>query len=127
MSYIDSSETKLNKVLYYGIKTSKDKESGKESSSYKIDPFLKELSARYTIRLVEFNRNNKRALRVLKSIISNNNNDCFKDKTSAKDLYNNIISTFSSTNLEIIGRYFNGIVNTNYNSFNNINKYISNI
>jgi len=57
----------------------------------------------------------------------NDNNDRFKDKTSAKDLYDNIINTFSAISLELIGRYFDKIVDINYNSFNNIDKYINNI
>jgi hypothetical protein len=127
ISYIDGSEFKLNKALYYSIKTSKDKESGKEISAYDLDPFLRELSVKYTDRLIEFNRNNKRALRALKSIISNDNNDRFKDKINVKDLYDSIINTFNAISLELIGRYFDKIVDINYNSFNNINEYINNI
>ena len=127
ISYINESESKPNKALYYNIKTSRDKESGKETSAYDLDPFSRELSIKYTDRLVEFNQNNKRVLRVLKSIISNDNNDRFKDKTSAKDLYDSIISTFSIISLELIGYYFDKIIDTNYNSFNNIDKYTSNI
>jgi hypothetical protein len=127
ISYIDGSESKSNKALYYDIIITRDKESGKETSVYDLDPFLRKLGTRYTDRLVEFNRNNKRALGVLKSIISNDNNDRFKNKTSAKNLYNNIISTFSITSLELIGRYFDKIVDINYNFFNNIDEYTSNI
>jgi hypothetical protein len=60
-------------------------------------------------------------------IISNNNNDRFKDKTSTKDLYDNIINIFNIISLELIGRYFDKIVDINYNSFNNIDEYINNI
>jgi hypothetical protein len=75
----------------------------------------------------EYNRNNKRALGALKSIISLDNNNRFKNKITAKDLYQAIINTFGQTSLELIGRYFNKIVDTNYNSFNNIDEYTSNI
>jgi hypothetical protein len=57
----------------------------------------------------------------------NDNNDYFKDKTNIKDLYDSIINTFNIISLELIDRYFDKIVNINYNSFNNINEYISNI
>lgn len=126
MSYIDGSENKPNKSLYYDVKTITDK-NGRETSTYNTEPFSKDLGARYADRLSEFNRNNKRALGALKSIISNDNNDRFKDKSSAKELYDSIISTFSQTSLELIGRYFDKIVDTNYGSFNNMDEYTSNI
>ena len=127
ISYINESEFKFNKALYYNIIITRDKESDKEISVYDLDPFSRELSVRYTDRLVEFNQNNKYALRVFKSIISNDNNDRFKNKTSVKDLYNSIINIFNTISLELIGRYFDKIVDINYNFFNNINKYINNI
>jgi hypothetical protein len=92
MSYINGTESVPNKRLYYDTKTST--KDGKETISYNTEPFTKELGARYADRISEYNRNNKRALGALKSIISNDNNDRFKDKTSAKDLYNSIISIF---------------------------------
>ena len=125
MSYIDKTETTLSKRLYYNIKTII--KEGKEINIYNIKPFIKELSARYTDQISEFNRNNKRALGALKSVISNDNNDCFKDKTSFKDLYDSIVKTFSQTSLELIGRYFDKIVDTNYGSFSNMDEYINNI
>ncbi|PMD28361.1 hypothetical protein NA56DRAFT_666962 [Hyaloscypha hepaticicola] len=100
---------------------------GKETSTYSTEPFTRELGARYADRISEFNDNNKRVLGALKSVISNDNNDCFKDKTSSKDLYNSIIKTFSQTSLELVGCYFDKIVDTNYGSFNNMDEYISNI
>ena len=92
MSYIDGTEASPNKSLYYEIETSTNKE-GKETRSYG-NALLSELGARYANRLSEFNRNNKRALGALKSIISINNNNRFKDKSTTKDLYNTIISIF---------------------------------
>ena len=47
ISYINGSESKSNKTLYYNIKTSRDKESGKETSAYDLDPFSRELSIKY--------------------------------------------------------------------------------
>jgi hypothetical protein len=64
---------------------------------------------------------------ILKLIISKNNNNYFKDKTNIKDLYNNIINIFNIISLKLINYYFDKIVDINYNSFNNINKYINNI
>jgi len=46
-----------------------------------------ELGARYSNRMLEYNCNNKRALGALKSIISLDNNNRFKNKITAKDLY----------------------------------------
>ena len=125
MSYINGIEASPNKSLYYKIETSTNKK-GKETRSYS-NALLSELGAKYTNQLSEFNCNNKRALGALKSIISINNNNRFKDKSTAKDFYNAIISTFGQTSLELIGHYFNKIVDNNYNSFNNIDKYTSNI
>lgn len=85
MSYIDGSESSPNKSLYYNIKTNTAKD-GKETRSYG-EPLSPELGARYADRLSEFNRNNKKALGALKSIISIDNNKRFKDQTIAKDLY----------------------------------------
>jgi len=83
MSYINGTEITSNKRLYYDIETII--KEGKETSTYSTEPFIKELNVKYTNRISEFNRNDKRALGALKSIISNNNNDRFKDKTSFKD------------------------------------------
>ena len=125
MSYIDGTKESPSKSLYYKIETSTNKE-GKETRSYG-DALSPKLGARYSNRISEYNRNNKRALGALKSIILLDNNNRFKDKITAKDLYQAIIDTFGQTSLELIGRYFNKIVDTNYNSFNNIDEYTSNI
>jgi len=117
---------KSNKALYYSIKINRNKESNKKTSAYDLDPFSRELDTRYIDRLVKFNRNNKYILGILKLIILNNNNDYFKDKINIKDLYNNI-NIFNIISLELISYYFNKIININYNSFNNIDKYINNI
>jgi len=45
------------------------------------------LSTRYSNRILEYNYNNKRALGALKSIILLDNNNRFKDKITAKNLY----------------------------------------
>ena len=120
MSYIDGIEITSSKRLYYDIEINIIKK-GKKINIYIIEFFIKELNTRYTDRISEFNRNNKHALDAFKSVISNDNNDRFKD------LYDNIINTFSQTNLKLIGCYFDKIVDINYRFFNNMNEYISNI
>jgi hypothetical protein len=62
MSYIDRTESALNKSLYYKIKTGTNK-ANKETKAY-TTPLLLELRVRYSDRLFKFNRNNKRVLRV---------------------------------------------------------------
>ena len=83
--YINSTKESPSKSLYYKIKTSTNKE-GKETRSYG-DALSPELGARYFNRMLKYNRNNKRALGALKSIILLDNNNRFKDKITAKDLY----------------------------------------
>jgi hypothetical protein len=73
MLYIDGTEESPSKSLYYKIETSTNKE-GKETRSYG-DALSPELGARYSNRMSEYNRNNKKALGALKSIISLDNND----------------------------------------------------
>ena len=85
MSYINGTKESPSKSLYYKIETSTNKE-GKETRSYS-DALSPELGARYSDRMSEYNRNNKRALGALKSIILLDNNNRFKDKIIAKDLY----------------------------------------
>jgi hypothetical protein len=60
MSYIDGTESSPSKSLYYKIETNINEE-GKETRSYSGVISL-ELRARYSDRLSEFNRNNKKAL-----------------------------------------------------------------
>jgi hypothetical protein len=126
MSYIDGTELAPNKSLYYNIEVKTDKNNKEISRSYS-DPLSPELGVRYSDRLSEFSRNNKKALGALKSIISLDNNDRFKDKLTAEELYKAIITTYGQSSFELIGRYFNKIVDTNYNSFNNMDEYTSNI
>jgi len=112
MPYIDGSEISPDRGLYY--KTEKE-------------PYSPELAVRYSEKLGEFTRNNKRALGAIKSTISLENSECFKDKTSAKELYDAIKSTFGESSLELIGRYFDRISEANYNSFNFMDEYTSQI
>ena len=112
MPYIDGSETSPDRGLYY--KTKKE-------------PYSPELAVRYSEKLGEYTWNNKRALGAIKSTISLENSERFKDKTSAKELYDAIKSTFEESSLELIGRYFDRISEANYNSFNSIDEYTSQI
>jgi hypothetical protein len=85
MSYINSIKESPNKSLYYKIETSINKK-GKETRSYNNTLLLK-LSTKYSNKILEYNYNNKRALGALKLIILLDNNNRFKNKIIAKDLY----------------------------------------
>ena len=106
--YINSSELVLNKSLYY-------QENNKAYSP--------ELIVKYINKLTEFQRNNTRALSIIKSIISVDNTERFKDKKTFKELFEVIKATFSKSSLELISRYLDRIIKANYNSFKIINKY----
>ena len=112
MPYIDGSEKGPIKSLYYN------------SSN---EPYSPELAIRYIDKESEFDRNSKRALGAIKSIISLDNIARFKDKTSAKDLWEAIKSTYGESNLEIISRYLYRVIDCNYSSFSNIDEYTSQI
>jgi gag-polypeptide of LTR copia-type len=51
--------------------------------------------------------------------------DRFKDKTTAYNLWEAIKAIYGKTSLETIARYFNKLIEINYNLFKNTNKYIS--
>ena len=72
MLYINGTETPLDYDLYY-------KDSGTAYSW--------ELAVEYSERQAEFSRNNTRALGAIKSTISIENTERFKDKTTAKELF----------------------------------------
>jgi hypothetical protein len=79
MPYIDNTETKPAKSLYYNGETARSPE----------------LAVKYYERELEYTRNSKGALGALKSIISLDNNERFKDKTRPNELWDSI--TFHST------------------------------
>ena len=116
MPYIDGSETTPNKALYY---------KGNTDNTISDIPYSPELGVKYIEKELEFQRNTKKALGAIKSTISTDNIDRFKDKTSARDLWNAIISIYSESSLELISRYLNKIIDANYSSFTSINKYTS--
>jgi hypothetical protein len=94
MLYIDGIELAPNKSLYYNIKVKTNKNNKEISRSYN-NPLLLKLGVKYSDKLSEFSRNNKKALSALKSIISLDNNNRFKDKLTAEELYKAIITTYS--------------------------------
>jgi hypothetical protein len=116
MPYIDGSELSPNKALYYKANT---------DNTISDIPYSPELGIKYLEKELEFQRNSKKALGAIKSIISTDNIDRFKDKTSAKALWDTIISTYSESSLELISRYLNKIIDSNYSSFTSINEYTS--
>ena len=107
MLYIDGSELAPDKSLYY-----------QDNKAYSP-----ELAVKYIDKLAEFQRNNTRALGVIKSIISVDNTERFKDKKTSKELFEAIKATFSESSLELISRYLDRIIEANYNSFKIIDKY----
>ena len=111
MLYINSIDLKPRKDLYYNGNMPK-------SNEFAIKFYEKEL---------EYNKNNNKALGAIKSIISLKTSKRFKDKTTAFKLYKAIVDSFGESSLELIGRYFDKLIDSNYNSFKSIDKYISNI
>ena len=111
MSYIDGSELEPNKDLYYDPKEKK--------------AYSPELAIKYIDKQSEYQRNNSRALGAIKSIISIDNTERFKDKKTAKELFEAIKSTFGESSLELIGRYLDRILEANYNSYKSIDEYTS--
>ena len=112
MPYIDGSEAIPNKDLYYDDKNK---------------PYSPELAVRYIDKEAEYYRNSKKALGAIKSIISIDNIERFKDKLDAKALWTAIKTTYGESNLEVISRYLNRIIDSNYSSFSNIDEYTSQI
>jgi hypothetical protein len=51
--------------------------------------------------------------------------DRFKNKTTAYSLWEAIKTIYSETSLETIARYFNKIIEVNYNLFKNTDEYTS--
>ena len=113
ISYIDGSELEPNKDLYYDPKEKK--------------AYSPELAIKYIDKQSEYQRNNSRALGAIKSIISIDNTECFKDKKTAKELFEAIKSTFGESSLELIGYYLDCILEADYNSCKSIDEYTSQI
>ena len=112
MPYIDGSEAGPNKSLYYDTDNK---------------PYSNDLAVKFIDKESEFNRNSLRALGAIKSIISIDNTERFKDKKTAKDLWEAIKATYGETGIETIARFFNKLIDVNYNSFKNADEYTSHI
>ncbi|KAK6582604.1 hypothetical protein PZA11_005012 [Diplocarpon coronariae] len=83
MSYIDGSELPPRRSIYFK----------RESESSTYIPISDELSVRYYEKLGDFERASKKALGALKSIISLENQERFRDKSTAKELFEAIKAT----------------------------------
>ena len=118
MPYIDNTEQAPDKSLYYKL----------DSDSHVTNkPYNPKLAIWYIDKKAKFERNQIKALGAIKSIISTDNVDRFKDKTTANRLWDAIKATYNKTSLETIARYFNKIIEVNYNSFKNADEYRSHI
>jgi gag-polypeptide of LTR copia-type/GAG-pre-integrase domain len=109
MPFIDGTEKPPNKDNYY--------------DSNEKRPFSPELGVKYNDQLNEFNRNSRKALGALKSIISIDTAERFKDKHLASDLYNALKSTFGEAYFETLGRYYSKIITANSSSYPTIEQY----
>ena len=112
MPYFDGTETSLDHDLYY-----------KNS----VTAYSRELVVKYSERQAEYNRNNSRALGTIKSAISIDSTERFKDKTTAKELFSAIKATLRESSLVLIGRYLNRILEARYSSFKSMDEHTSQI
>lgn len=111
MPYIDGSEPMPQKELYY-----KDNEA-----------YSPELAVKYHEKLSEFQRNSKKALGALKSIISIENIERFKEFGTAKLLWDAIYSMFAESSFELMGRYIDKLNTISYSGCKNMDEYTSQI
>ena len=114
MPYIDGTEETPSKELYFNI----DKTAKIET------PKSNELAVKYYEKLAEYNRNNAKSLGALKSIISKELVERFY-KNTAYNLYKAIIEAFGESSLDLIGRYYNKLINANYSSYKAMDEYTS--
>jgi len=125
MPFIDNTIKAPNKSLYY--KTIHDTKRGSSTIVEDEIPRTPELGIRYIEKLDEYERNKKKAYGAIKSILSLDVIDRFKDKTDATKLWEAILQTYGETSFELIGRYFNKLLESDFNYFNSLDKYTSNI
>ncbi|TVY22171.1 Retrovirus-related Pol polyprotein from transposon TNT 1-94 [Lachnellula hyalina] len=88
-------------------------------------PRSPKLAIKYLDKETEYSRNTKQALGAIKSTISADNIDRFKDQPTADLLWAAIKATFRETNLETIARYFNKLIDASYKSFKSADEYTS--
>lgn len=128
MPYINGSANPPMKDLYYDRVEKKEvdiKDPSRSTSSWHWKAYSPELAVKYQEKKEQYDAYNQKALGALKSIISLENQERFKDRKTAKELWEAIKATFGSTSLEQIGRYINKIVDTNYSSYKSIDEYTS--
>jgi hypothetical protein len=90
--YINRAKLKLNKALYY--KAIKEKNDGDDK------PYSLETAIKYAEKLSEYEDNSNKALGAIKSILSTENIERFRNIKDTISLYQAIISTFGSTSFE---------------------------
>jgi hypothetical protein len=112
MPFIDGSEPKPDKSLYYN-------ENG--------TPRSPELAVKYFERSTDYERNQKKALGALKSIISIENRERFKDSQTAAELWHEIIKLFGQSTFELIGIYIDKLINISYSACKTMDEYTSQI
>lgn len=112
MPYIDGTEMPPNKSLYIDT-------SGKA--------ILPELAIKYNEKVSEYQRNERKALKAIKSIISFELVERFKDKTTAKSLWESINKIFGESSIELMGRYLNRLIESNYTSSEGMDEYTNSI
>ena len=113
--YINGTKLSPNKDLYYT--TAKGEET----------PYSHETAIKYSERLAEFEDNQLKALGALKSIISIDNIERFKEHKTAHTLYKAITETYGSKSFEQIGYYLDKINYTKYNKSKSMDSYTSTI
>jgi len=113
MPYCDGLEMEPDRDLYF------TKDDNKAKSS--------ELGVKYSEKLSEYTRNTRKALGALKSTISPNNANRFKDKFLAIALWKAIQNTFGESGLDTIGRFYTTLSNANYNNCTSMDEYTSQI
>ena len=90
--YINRAKFKLNKALYY--------KAIKEEGEEKDEPYSPETAIKYIEKLSEYEDNSNKALGAIKSILSTENIERFRNIKDAISLYQAIISTFGSISFE---------------------------
>jgi hypothetical protein len=93
MPYIDNIEHIPDKLLYYKL----------DSDSHVTNkPYSPKLAIWYINKKAKFERNQIRTFGAIKSIISSDNVNRFKDKTTANSLWDAIKAIYSEISLETI-------------------------
>ena len=113
--YTNGTKLGPDKALYYT--TAKGEET----------PYSPETAIKYSERLIEYEDNQLKALGALKSIISIDNIERFKEHKTAYALYQAITDTYGSKSFEQIGYYLDKINYTRYNESKSIDSYTSTI